>query len=478
MKVRHVLSTISALVLLMPGILHSTSMKKGIPELDEWLNTPCTTLDQLDPEVKSNTEDAFTLYRDEILFKRYDQAVGLWRQAYYTAPGANGKATYHFDDGIKIYDHLFKSTSSEELKQSYVDTIISIYDKRIECFGDDGTLSARKAFNGYYYYRRYVSEDQIFAWFKEVIDKKGLDADYFAINPFSKMIYDRVLEEKIALEEARKYTYAIFDIIKNGLANCEDPYCEAWEVINEYAPNLLEGLEGIRGYYDCEYYMNKYYPQFLEDTSNCDNVTEVYLRMIWANCDSLNEQLVYMKGLKDVVCYVPPPPPGPLKLANDALNRGDFGEAIAYYDQYVAETDDPENKADKLLRISKIYYAHIKNFPAARRYALEAAQYKSNWGEPYMLIGKLYASSGPLCGPGRGWDSQIVTWPAIDKFEYAKSIDPSVADEANRWIQRYSQYMPSAEDLHQRTSINEGDRFKVNCWIQEWTTVRKAPRQG
>jgi len=93
-----------------------------------------------------------------------------------------------------------------------------------------------------------------------------------------------------------------------------------------------------------------------------------------------------------------------------------------------------------------------------------------------MIIGKLYASSGPLCGPGRGWDSQIVTWPAIDKFEYAKKIDPSVTKEANQLIATYSQYMPSREDLHLRTDIHEGDNFKVGCWIQENTTVRAAPK--
>ena len=90
-----------------------------------------------------------------------------------------------------------------------------------------------------------------------------------------------------------------------------------------------------------------------------------------------------------------------------------------------------------------------------------------------MLIGKLYASSGPLCGPGRGWDSQVVTWPAIDKFSYAKSIDPSVAEEANKLIRDYRRYMPSKEDIFQRR-LSKGDVFKVPCWIQEKTIVRPA----
>jgi len=131
-------------------------------------------------------------------------------------------------------------------------------------------------------------------------------------------------------------------------------------------------------------------------------------------------------------------------------------------------------KAKYALLIAKIYYAHLKDFPESRRWARAAQQYDPTSGEPYMLVGKLYASSGPLCGPGRGWDSQVVTWVAIDEWRKGRQIDPSVRDEANRLIARYKQYMPSAEDIFQRT-LQEDDLFKVRCWIQQSTKIRRAP---
>jgi len=85
----------------------------------------------------------------------------------------------------------------------------------------------------------------------------------------------------------------------------------------------------------------------------------------------------------------------------------------------------------------------------------------------------MYASSGPLCGPGTGFDSQRVTWVAIDQWNKAKSIDPSVSAEANKLINRYTQYMPTRADIFQR-SIKEGSTYKVPCWIQENTKVRIA----
>jgi len=131
--------------------------------------------------------------------------------------------------------------------------------------------------------------------------------------------------------------------------------------------------------------------------------------------------------------------------------------------------------ATLLLRNAKIHYAHTRKFSKAREYARKAIKLKPNWGAPYILIGKLYASSGPLCGPGTGWDSQIVTWVAIDKWNKAKRVDPSVANEANRLIRQYSKYMPSKGDIFQR-NLTEGGTYKVKCWIQETTTIRAAKK--
>ena len=134
---------------------------------------------------------------------------------------------------------------------------------------------------------------------------------------------------------------------------------------------------------------------------------------------------------------------------------------------------EPASKAPVALIIAKIYYAHIKNFPAARQYARQAAQFDPSNGEPLMLIGKLYASSGPLCGPGTGWDSQVVTWVAIDKFREAKRIDSRVEEEANKWIGRYSKYMPKKEDVFSRM-LSPGQSYYVPCWIRESTTIRTS----
>jgi tetratricopeptide (TPR) repeat protein len=436
-------------------------------------NTPCTTLDQLSGYIKEEIQTAFVLYRDQIKYKNPEKAYPLWTKAFHGAPGGNGKITYHFDDGIAIFKHFYDKESDPVKKKSFFDSINMVYNKRAECFGDEDYLAGRKAFDYYYTFSEYVDENEIFNLFKQNLTNKGDSADYFIINPFTKMLFDRILQEEISLKEGLKFAKQILSTIDYGKANCKGRNCEAWEIISEYAPVRLEALEGVDGFWDCAYYSSKYYPMYLAAPDDCETIELVYRRLLRGQCAQDSPELRAIKAAKENKCYTPPPPAGPLQQAFDAYNNGDYRNAIELFKNFVELTDDTEKKAKYLLLIAKIYYRDMKDYPSARKYAMRAAGMKGNWGEPYMLIGKLYASSGPLCGPGRGWDSQIVTWPAIDKFQHAKNIDPAVASEANQLINQYRQYMPKREDIFFR-QLNAGDTFRVPCWIQESTTIRTA----
>ena len=435
--------------------------------------TPCKTFDDL--RNRDEIETAFVLYRDQMKMNKIKQAYPLWQKAMHRAPGSNGRIQTHYEDGLRIFKHFFDEAKDSLEKRQWLDSIDWVYAKRAECFGDEAYLAGRRAFDYYYYYKDFYPEDTIYRLFKTAIDGKGKKTDYFVVNPFVKLLNERYNDSLITEDEARHYAYELLNILEYGNANCKGNECEAWAIINDYAPNLLDNFEGIEDFYDCNYYTKKYYQLFLENKDNCDIINEAYRRMRWGKCDENLAELVEIRTVKDSACYVPPPAPGPLKSAFIAYNDGKYREAINRFNEFINSTDDPELKAKYLLLISKIYYGDIRNFPEARKYALRAADWKPNWGEPFILIGKLYASSGPICGPGRGWDSQIVTWAAIDKFEFAKKIDSSVSNEANKLIREYSKYMPSIEDIFLRT-FREGESFLVPCWIQERTVIRAAKK--
>ena len=435
--------------------------------------SPCPGFADLTGYDRETAETEFVLYKDFIKMNKYEEALVHWKKAYSMAPGSNGRVKYHFEDGAAIYKHFFQKTEDKSLKKRYVDTIMMIYDKKKECFGDEAYINGLKGFDYYYYYPEYTDDDHIFQLFKSNFDVKGKQADYFAINPFAKLLYDRVAEGKISNEEGRKYADLILKAVENGKANCKGKACESWDIISEYAPARLEGLEGVDGFYDCEYYAKKYFTLYKASPDSCDAINLAYARMLRGNCPGSDARLAEVKQAKTSKCYTAPPALSCAAQGNEDYSQGKYTKAVESYQACVDQTSDSEQKARYLILIAKIYYRDIRNYPKARKYALDAAKMKPGWGEPYLLIGNLYASSGPLCGTGRGWESQVVTWPAIDMWTKAKNLDSKVSGEANALINRYKPFMPKKEDIFFR-NMKAGDSFFVPCWIQESTTVRTS----
>jgi tetratricopeptide (TPR) repeat protein len=265
---------------------------------------------------------------------------------------------------------------------------------------------------------------------------------------------------------------ALMSRLDKGLKECKGADCEPWKAVESYAPGRLEYFEQVRDFYDCDYYVGRYMPNFDEAPMDCDVIETTYTRLRWAKCDPESEAYVKVNAAYMENCYEPAPVAiGPGREGYNCLQDNDYRCAIDKFTEAAEGTDDSEKKGKYYITVAKIYYSHLKNFRQARAFARKAAAAQSGWGEPYLLIGRLYASSGPLCGPGRGFDSQIVVWPAIDMWNRAKNVDSAAAAEANKFINRYTQYMPSREDVFQR-GLKVGATFKVGCWIQESTIIR------
>ena len=435
--------------------------------------SPCGKFFESDNSDEAET--AHVLYRDLIKLKNFEEAMPLWEKAMKMAPAADGLRDYHFMDGVKLYKWMYGKETDLDKKSAYIDKIFDLYDEASKCYPKKAAqYKGLKGFNLYFNYPHKSSPEEIYQIFKEVADTEGTDMPYFIVNPFTATLVDLVLEKKISNEEAFKYQHLIKETISKGVADCKGKSCEAWKVIESYAPIRLEDLETIKGFYDCAYYKDKYYGEFLANPQDCDLMTTVYSRLKWGGCTVEDSTLVALNAAYEEHCKTENPvATSPAKLGTDALRNGEYEKAIAYYEELLANETDVDKKATYTLRISKVYYVHLRKFSKAREYALKAAKLKPNWGEPYLIIGRLYASSGPLCGPGTGFDSQVVVWVAIDMWSKAKSLDPAAAPEANRFIRRYAQYMPNKEDIFIR-GLKEGGTFRVPCWIQRNTVIRAA----
>lgn len=424
----------------------------------------CPTFDNA-PNPDKALED-FVLYRDFLKAGDWNAAYEKWQYVYKHAPAADGRRTTVFTDGMKFYEHFMTQDSSK--RNHYIDEIFKLYDDMEKCYPEGGMVTGLKAFDYFFKYPDRLSKLEQYNLFKKSIEMDNGEPRYFVLNPFTALLVDLTLDEKVPVAEAQKYQQLIRDAVTKGLAECKGKECDNWNIINEYAPARLEALESIEGFYPCDYYKKKYYPAFEATPNDCEVVLNTYSRLKWGKCSDSDPQLVALNAAYNEHCREETGP-----SCNDLLRNGKYRDAVKCLEDALPNISDNKGKAQYNLLIAKIQFAYLKNFPRARQYAREAARLQPNWGEPYILIGTLYASSGPVCGPGRGWDSQIVVWPAIDMWQKAKSIDPGVANEANKLIGQYSQYMPVIDEIFLR-GLKEGAPFYVPCWIQETTTIRAA----
>jgi len=410
---------------------------------------------------------------------RIDELYGLafdyWSVVFEGAPAADGRRPDHFDDGVKIYEHFYAKATTEAEKKIQINKIMGLYDERAECYGDKAYMLGAKAFDYYYKYPEMKTQEENYQNFKASMDMYKNKADYFILNPFTALLSNMIIKEKISLEEGKKYAGYIRNSLAHGLANAKTERAkEPWLVVQDYVPAILDQLEGVKGFYDCNHFKEKYLTAWRDNPNDCDAIVSVIGKMRWGGCADSDSDLSEARAAYNSNCRQEVVTSGP--SCRSFLQDGNYQEAIDCYSEKGANAADATKRAQYNLFVAKIYYGELKRYADARKYARKALKDRPNWGEPYILIGKLYASSGPLCGSGRGWKSQVVTWPAIDKWKKAKAVDSSVASEANKLINKYRQYMPSVEDIFQR-QLKEGDSFTVPCWIQESTRVRPAPKK-
>lgn len=430
--------------------------------------SPCTKFS--DAPYPDEAENNYVVYRQLLKSKSWDLAFARWQEVYATSPAADGKRPTVYSDGVVFYNRLIQQEPAK--KEAYGKKILELYEESRRCYPGNGYMPAIQGFDSYYTYPGTATEDEIFALFRESIEIDGAEKlRYFVINPMSSLLVQQHKDGKISDDEARKIAQALLARLQKGLRECEGGDCQKWKTIEEYAPSTLRYFETIKGFYDCDYFVAQYYQEFADNPTDCDVIRTTYSRLRYGGCAEGNTAYDEVRAAYDANCRPQASAPSDLRQAFACLEDGDYNCALEKFEAAAEGAEEAEKKGRYYLYAAKVYYSHKRNFPQARAYARKAAQADPSSGEPYLLIGTLYASSGPLCGPGTGFDSQIVTWPAIDKWRQAKAIQPDLSAEANKLIGRYTQYMPSKADIFQR-GLQEGDSFRVPCWIQETTTVR------
>ncbi len=401
-----------------------------------------------------------SFYLEHFKLKNYDEAIPQWRKAYkYCPPTASQNMLIH---GTSLMRMLINKNSRNVIyRDELIDSLMTLHDVRAE------------------YYPKYAVT---------VMNNKGLDLVNFVKDDPQKL-YDE-LSKIIDFNKSKtrpsiyvNYFNAVNLLYGNGVLNAEAVmanYSKCVDYLSAYDPKkerekeevdkVKEAIENIliaSQVASCDNLIELYTPRFAENPDDAALASNIVKMMSMAE-DCMDNDL-YLNAV-NTMHRVEPSHTSAYFLFKLYSSRGDVDQALKFIDEAIAypESDDLTD-ADYYLQAATFALTEGRYVYANNAASKVPALDPSLAGKAYIILGTVWGSQ--VC-KGNDIDKRAPYWVAVDYMMKAKKADPSLAEEANQSIARYSQYYPQTGDAFMY-DLTDGMSYTVSCnGMRAVTTVR------
>lgn len=450
--------------------------KKPKKVADEKVVEAVTPVEEAEPVITEECVMNVSLFHEATKNKMFADAYNPWWEVYTTCPNAN-KSIY--TDGAKIVEALFQATSDAAEKERLAKLAVEMQDKRIRYFGNDPK-----------YPKAYILGEKGLAYVDFYGDAKLAEAreclrqsvDGMGAN--SKiMVLVKLADVSYALykQDPDKYAEQFisdYEIASNTLGDqAAAPNNKNAEIAGKQK-DYVDNIFAISGAADCDKLDELYWDDVRDNVNNLDmlhKIAKLYKRVRCTESD------VYFAAC-EAAHKLQPTDESAAGCASMAAKKGDYAQAVAYYDQAIKLAmveDELEDVADYQYNAAFYCYNNLKKFAEARKYAqasiatLSGLGISKGQGRCYIIIGMCYASTQLYPNDAKGRIlNKTVYWAAVDKFVKAKQIDSSVEAQASEFISSYSRFYPTKEERFDLPGEFSGSTYYVGGWIGETTAIR------
>lgn len=394
----------------------------------------------------------------------FKSAAEFWEVVFDECPGSS---IFIYRYGPQIVSFQLQQEKDPAKRALLFEKLMSVYDKRIQYFGEDGRYPApwiigMKALD----YANYINGDKVkmtqaLKWLEESMDGMGESTEVSVLYKF--------MELSTAMYKVDPKGYAA-SYIDNYLK-----VCKVFDLCISRAPKNMEAYKQTREGVDVMFASS--------GAADCETLNTIFTPMVEVRKADLN----YLKGLitlfsrvkcTETAAYfaastymhqIEPTAASANGCAAQSYKKGEIAQAIKYWDEAVSLESDNEQKADYLFKMAVVTFAELKNYPRAREYARRVIDLDPSRCDAYILIAKMYASSSISQDPVL---NRTRYWAAVDKLQQAKQASSDCADEVNALINSYAGGFPNKEDVFMHSELNAGSRYTVGGWIGESTICR------
>ncbi|MEA1874470.1 MAG: hypothetical protein U9N51_08600 [Bacteroidota bacterium] len=382
----------------------------------------------------------------------YKDAYPAWSWCFRLCPQATKNI---YIQGPNIIEYKIANAEGEE-KEAFIDTLFMIYDQRIEYFGGEGKNKGRKAIQIMQY--RSGKAMKAYRLFQDAIELDSIMAEVNTIGRYMQL--STILYKKKAVEGGE--LIAVYAQLVDILATQID----AGQAAAEKAKEQVDAMIINTGVLDCENMVEIFTPMF-EASPNDEKLLKIIQGMMKREkCYSAElyakvSEKLYENNKTASTAHI---------LAQYFFKNNQSEKAESYYKEAIEMQDDESKKADLYFEMGLLYFNQMDQYSTAKTYAQKAINADANYGKAYKLIAQVYAKVAKDCGEN-DFEKRAVNWAIVDKLLRARSVSPDMSGELNSMIAKYSARFPEKDDAF-FYGITEGQKYKINCWIGETTTVR------
>lgn len=402
----------------------------------------------------------YSLYFEFYKQKNYVAAYTPWKELMKVCPARHKNNYIHGANILKSKINEATKAKNIEQRDSLIDELMSLYDMRIQYFGEEGEVLARKAYD-LEMLRKNAGLKDYYPIYAQAVEKGGttLDANYvykffeatvrYVVNGYadSSLVIDNY---DIASELLEKELLAETDTSKAA-------------VIKKFIANVEAAFSPFAS---CDQLVSIYTKKFEADPENVQLLKKITGIMMKKDC---TDQDLFFRATENLY-RIEPTASTALRMGQMCIAKEKYSEAVKYLTDAVAGVEDQKEKYRAYIFLGHAH-AGMNSYGAARTAYNNAASVDPTKGEPYLLIANLYASGSRLISDDMGGRSAY--WAAVDKAIRAKNIDSSEAnvEAANKIINTFSAYYPKKDDAFM-LNLRDGQSYTVPGWIGETTTVR------
>ena len=393
-------------------------------------------------------------YRTFFKENLYDTALPTWLKVFNNCPDSSEMI---YLDGVTMYRSFIEESPDGPVKEGKIDTLMLIYDRRMEYFGGEGNVLGRKGRDLLTYRGADIEQVQnAYDMLRKSVELMGSEAQD------ATMLLCISAGIKLAKQGKIDTSQVLADYITiNGILVHREKRGSRWERTRE-SIDIMMFKEDIL---TCEA-LNLYYePLFEQNKNDLAFLETVLFSYNAAGC----ERSAYYAAASESMYLIEPSPESAHNVAIQFITMNDLENAASYLKKAVeGESIDKGTRALWYYELAVVSNATNKHCEAIE-YAREAIKLKSEYGKAYILLGDAFIAYRDSLGDD--FQQRAAFWAATDKYKLAAQVDPSLAEEARQKLSDFTSQFPNSEDVF-FLDLKEGDPYLVGGCINENTTVR------